>query len=43
MTTVIHSAVENVAHYLKFLESQISKDRLIDELTEMICYYASNI
>ena len=40
---VIHSAVENVAHYVKFLESQISKDRLIDELTEMIFHYVNNM
>jgi len=40
---VIHSAVENVAHYVKFLEFQMPKERLIDELTEMIYHYVNNI
>ncbi len=40
---VIHSAVENVAHYVKFLETQISKNRLIDELTDMIYHYVNNM
>ena len=30
---VIHSAVENVAHYMKFLDSPLQKDQVMDELT----------
>ncbi|HPI93615.1 MAG TPA: TetR/AcrR family transcriptional regulator [Deltaproteobacteria bacterium] len=43
MAKVIHSAVENVAHYVKFLESPFEKERLIEELTEMICRYVESI
>ena len=43
MAKVIHSAVENVAHYVKFLESSFEPGRLIDELTEMIALYVSSI
>lgn len=43
MAKVIHSAVENVAHYVKFLESSFEQGRLIDELTEMIALYVSSI
>lgn len=43
MAKVIHSAVENVAHYVKFLESPFDPGRLIDELTEMISLYVSSI
>lgn len=43
MAKVIHSAVENVAHYVKFLESPFDPGRLIDELTEMIALYVSSI
>ncbi|MGO9147535.1 MAG: TetR/AcrR family transcriptional regulator [Desulfomonilia bacterium] len=40
---VIHSAVENVAHYVKFLDSPLDKDKLIEELTEMIYHYVNNL
>ncbi len=40
---VIHSAVENVAHYVKFLDSPLDRDRLMDELTEMIFHYVDNL
>ncbi|HQQ16114.1 MAG: HTH-type transcriptional regulator EthR [Deltaproteobacteria bacterium ADurb.BinA179] len=40
---VIHSAVENVAHYVKFLDSPIQRELLMDELTEMIYHYVSNL
>lgn len=40
---VIHSAVENVAHYVTFLESPMDPDHLIDELTEMIYHYVNNM
>lgn len=43
MAKVIHSAVENVAHYVKFLESPFDPERLVDELTEMISLYVSSI
>jgi len=43
VSKVIHSAVENVAHYVKFLDSPMDKDRLIDELTEMIYHYVNNL
>ena len=43
VSKVIHSAVENVAHYVKFLDSPMDRDRLIDELTEMIYHYVSNL
>jgi AcrR family transcriptional regulator len=40
---VIHSAVENVAHYIKFLDSPLQRDQLMDELTEMIFHYVNNL
>jgi AcrR family transcriptional regulator len=40
---VMHSAVENVAHSVKFLDSPFDPDLLIDELTEMIFHYAESI
>ena len=43
VSKVIHSAVENVAHYVKFLDSPMDKDRLIDELTEMIYHYVNSL
>jgi AcrR family transcriptional regulator len=43
VSKVIHSAVENVAHYVKFLDTPMDKDRLIDELTEMIYHYVNNL
>ncbi len=43
VSKVIHSAVENVAHYVKFLDSPMDRDRLIDELTEMIYHYVNNL
>jgi hypothetical protein len=33
---VIHNAVENVAHTIKFLGTEIEEERLVDALTEMI-------
>jgi len=35
--------VENVAHYVKFLDSPLDKDKLIEELTEMIYHYVNNL
>jgi AcrR family transcriptional regulator len=43
VSKVIHSAVENVAHYVKFLDPSMDKDRLIEELTEMIYHYVNNL
>ena len=43
VSKVIHSAVENVAHYVKFLDSPLDKDKLIEELTEMIYHYVNNL
>jgi AcrR family transcriptional regulator len=43
VSKVIHSAVENVAHYVKFLDYPMNKDRLIDELTEMIYHYVTSL
>lgn len=40
---IIHSAVENVAHYVKFLDHPMDQDVLIEELTEMIFHYVSSI
>ncbi|MCE5275649.1 MAG: TetR/AcrR family transcriptional regulator [Syntrophaceae bacterium] len=43
VSKVIHSAVENVAHYVKFLEYPMDRDRLIEELTEMIYHYVNSL
>jgi AcrR family transcriptional regulator len=43
VSKVIHSAVENVAHSVKFLDSPMDTDQLIDELTEMIYHYVNNL
>jgi len=43
MAKVIHGAVENVAHSVKFLESPFEEEKLIDELTEMISLYVESI
>lgn len=43
MAKVIHGAVENVAHSVKFLESPLEEVKLIDELTEMISLYVESI
>jgi len=40
---IMHSAVENVAHYIKFLDSPLDEDRLINELTDMILHYVENL
>jgi AcrR family transcriptional regulator len=40
---VIHSAVETIAHYVKFLDSSMDQDRLVEELTDMIYHYVSNL
>lgn len=40
---VIHAAVENVAHYVNFLDFPMQKDQLVDELTEMIFHYVNNL
>ena len=40
---VIHSAVENAAHYVKFLDSPLKRDQLVEELTEMIYHYVNNL
>jgi AcrR family transcriptional regulator len=43
VSKVMHSAVENIAHAVKFLDSPLDTDRLIDELTEMLTHYVSNL
>ncbi|HPJ94949.1 MAG TPA: TetR/AcrR family transcriptional regulator [Deltaproteobacteria bacterium] len=43
ISKVIHSAVENIAHSVKFLDSPLNRDRLMDELTEMIYHYVSSL
>jgi AcrR family transcriptional regulator len=43
VSKVIHSTVESVAHYVKFLDLPMNKDRLIDELTEMIYHYVNSL
>ena len=43
VSKVIHGAVENVAHSVKFLESPLDRERLIEELTEMIFHYVNNL
>ena len=43
ISKVIHSAVENIAHSVKFLDSPLNRDRLMDELTEMIYHYVNNL
>jgi len=43
VSKIMHSAVENVAHYVKFLDSPLDEDRLIDELTDMIHHYVENL
>lgn len=40
---VIHSAVENVGHYVKFLDSPLQRDHLVEELTEMVYHYVDNL
>lgn len=43
VSKVIHSAVENVAHAVKFLDSPMRRDRLIEELSEMIYHYVNSL
>jgi AcrR family transcriptional regulator len=43
VSKVMHSAVENIAHAVKFLDSPLSTDRLVEELTEMIYHYVSSL
>jgi AcrR family transcriptional regulator len=43
VSKVMHSAVENIAHAVKFLDSKLNRKRLIDELTEMIFHYVNNL
>ncbi len=43
VSKVMHSAVESIAHSVKFLDSPMSTERLIDELTEMIYRYVSSL
>lgn len=40
---VIHSAVENVGHYVTFLDSPMQREHLVEELTEMIYHYVDNL
>jgi AcrR family transcriptional regulator len=40
---VIHSAVENVGHYVTFLDSHMQREHLVEELTEMIYHYVNNL
>ncbi len=42
VSKVMHSAVENIAHSVKFLDSPLNTERLIDELTEMIYQYVNS-
>jgi AcrR family transcriptional regulator len=43
VSKVMHSAVENIAHSVKFLDSDLDRKRLIDELTEMIYHYVKSL
>ena len=43
ISKVIHSAVENIAHSVKFLDSPLNTDRLMYQLTEMIYHYVNNL
>ncbi|MFY9398175.1 MAG: TetR/AcrR family transcriptional regulator [Desulfomonilia bacterium] len=43
VSKVIHAAVENAAHSVKFLDSPLDRGRLVDELTEMITHYVSSL
>ncbi len=43
VSKVIHSAVENIAHAVKFLDSPLNKERLVEELTEMLYHYVSSL
>jgi AcrR family transcriptional regulator len=43
ISKVMHSAVESIAHAVKFLDSPLNKDRLINELTDMIYHYVDNL
>jgi AcrR family transcriptional regulator len=43
VSKVIHAAVENTAHSVKFLDSPLDRNRLVDELTEMIYHYVGSL
>ncbi|HOO46328.1 MAG TPA: TetR/AcrR family transcriptional regulator [Deltaproteobacteria bacterium] len=43
VSKVIHSAVESIAHSVKFLDSPLNRDRLTDELIEMIYQYVTSL
>lgn len=43
VSKVMHSAVENIAHAVKYLDSPLNTERLIDELTEMIYHYLNSL
>ena len=43
VSKVIHSTVESIAHSVKFLDSPLNTERLIEELTEMIYQYVNSL
>jgi len=43
VSKVMHAAVENIAHAIKYLNSPLNSTRLISELTEMIYRYVSSL
>ncbi len=43
VSKVMHSAVESIAHAVKFLHSPLDADRLVAELTEMIHQYVISL
>jgi AcrR family transcriptional regulator len=43
VSKVMHSAVENIAHSVKFLDSPLDRNRLMEELTEMIYHYVNSL
>lgn len=43
ISKVIHSAVESIAHSVKFLDSPLNRDKLVDELTGMIYHYVKSL
>jgi len=43
VSKVMHSAVENIAHAVKFLDSPLDTEKLVDELAEMLSHYVNSL
>jgi AcrR family transcriptional regulator len=43
VSKVMHSAVESIAHAVKFLDSPLDEDKLVDELSDMLFQYVSSL